>query len=1700
MADFVESEAEESEDEIINRKRKPLDDEEDEEEDDDEEKCREEMKDLINDDEEEEEEEDKDNSDSDDEVGKKKKRQHEDYDDGLEDEDYDLLEENLGVKVQRKKKFKRLRRIEDESDDEDAGEERDDREAIANELFEGDEGEGDEEEVRDTVDDTQIGALEESEGESDESDFIVDDDGQPISKGKKKKHIKYNDAALQEAQEIFGVDFDYADFAQEGDEYEDEEIEEDYEDEDEDEEGGEARPKTKKAARKRTAKKSIFDVFEPVELERSHLTDRDNKIRSKDEPERFQLRRIPVTEVKDEEEFEVEAEWIYKQAFSIPTISIQEGEHSGTGHQPIAGRKNPSAVGKIREALKFIRNQNLEVPFIAFYRKEYVEPDLNINDLWTVYKWDEKWCQLKARKDNLEKLFKKMQQYQGDVIAADPEKPLPDGWRTLENSDISRLQKSQTFEEVQDCYAHFMLYYGHDVPAMKESLRKKELKEKELQDTPTEEAETKIKHIPHKDSYIVCKEAGLDGLANKFGLTPDQFGENLRDNYQRHEVDQYPVEPKEVASDFVCRRFPTADDCLSAAKYMVATQISREPAVRRCVRQVYFERAKLNVKPTKKGLKEIDENHACYSMKYLKNKPVKDLRGDQFLKLHMAERDGFLTIEIGLERQGERGSGHGYLEEIKQLYERDEFSKNVQDWNEQRVQALETALIKILYSTFEKELKMKLLNEAHEGIIKACCRKLYNWLKVAPYVVDPQIEEEDDFDTRGGVRVLSIAYTPDREVPAFCAMMDGDGEVMEYLRLPFLLNRRNAWKEKDRMLKENDLEQLKDMILAKKPHVVVVAAESREATMIVEDVKQVINELVDNEGFPPINVELMENELGVLYMNSKKGEADFRDYPPLLRQAISLGRRLQDPLVEFSQLCTPDEDILCLKYHPLQGEMNKDELLNGLHLEFINRTNEVGVDFNKAIQFNHTANIVQFICGLGPRKGTFLIKTLKTSNQQLESRTQLITFCKMGPKVFINCAGFIKIDTASLVESTETYVEVLDGSRVHPEAYEWARKMAVDALEYDDTSDDVNPAGALEEILDNPEKLKDLDLDAFAEELERQGFGNKSITLYDIRAELNHKYKDLRTPYRPSNPEEIFNMLTKEIPETFYIGKLVLVYVVGIARRKPKADLLENANPIRNEETGLWQCPFCLKRDFPELSDVWSHFDDASCPGQAMGVRVRLDNSISGFIPTKMISDKHVTNPEDRVKIGMTLHARITKIDIERFNVDLTTRSSDLCDKNNEWRPPKDLYYDLVAEDKDHKTADDTAKKQNRQVYFKRVIVHPSFKNVSYKESEKLLESMDQGDVIIRPSSKGNDHLTATWKVADGINQHIDVKEEGKDNEFSLGRSLIIGNEAFEDLDEIIARHIQPMSSFARDLLNFRYYVEADGGNPEEMKKILMEEKKKVANKIHYYVSAFRKTPGKFILSYLPRNEVRHEFIKVTPDGLFYRERTFRSVNSLFKWFKEHFRDPIPRTPQSVRTPMGQSSYIANTPSINLANLDPQAIQRAAANLPSHVFNALSQVAGQTPAANFQGPSNYGTGYSGAAGGNYNYQPYTPSQPVATPMTITPSYHAVPTPAHSQIATPRNYPQTPQQQQPNNWSHPASQTPSRQTPKSTNPNPASNPSVQDWQRMAELWAKQSQATLAPGQTTPRTPANRGSPSPMLIESTPADATPLIDEF
>jgi transcription elongation factor SPT6 len=139
--------------------------------------------------------------------------------------------------------------------------------------------------------------------------------------------------------------------------------------------------------------------------------------------------------------------------------------------------------------------------------------------------------------------------------------------------------------------------------------------------------------------------------------------------------------------------------------------------------------------------------------------------------------------------------------------------------------------------------------------------------------------------------------------------------------------------------------------------------------------------------------------------------------------------------------------------------------------EFINRVSEVGVDINYCIEFPHTSGVLQFVCGLGPRKATHIMQLLKHQNVTLDARSKLVTLCNLGPNIFVNAAGFIRIDVEKIQDEVDEYVEQLDGSRVHPETYEWARKMAIDALEFEENND---PSSAIDEIISQPERLKDL--------------------------------------------------------------------------------------------------------------------------------------------------------------------------------------------------------------------------------------------------------------------------------------------------------------------------------------------------------------------------------------------------------------------------------------------------------------------------------------------------------------------------------------------------------------------------------------------------------------------------------------------------
>ena len=420
----------------------------------------------------------------------------------------------------------------------------------------------------------------------------------------------------------------------------------------------------------------------------------------------------------EKDELLEEAEWIYKHAFMMAPISNQDIPGQKTFNEAM-NEKGIETVGRIRDALEFIRLHNFEVPFIGMYRKEYVSPELNMNDLWRIFFFDEKWCQLRHRKAKLVDLMEKMAKYQFSLI--DPGKALPESFRPLADSDIDKARTSESLEELNDVQQHFLLYYGDAL----EDLHRSEVAGSVRQEAVASGADevtcekaviaalSKIKRRALKKTpYKLCVQAGLCPLAKRWGLSAEHFAANLRDQYQRYEVDQCQLMPELVAGEYCGTQFPDIERVLRGARYLVAQQIASEPNVRQLVRRAFFEQARITSWATQKGEEVIDENHPLYTMKYLKGKPVNELMADNFLHILNAEQDKLIEMRLHMDELREDSqpdsvasvSGRyvspeedgDYFNLIKDYFYRDEYSDLAHAWNEERFGALRWAL-RILY-------------------------------------------------------------------------------------------------------------------------------------------------------------------------------------------------------------------------------------------------------------------------------------------------------------------------------------------------------------------------------------------------------------------------------------------------------------------------------------------------------------------------------------------------------------------------------------------------------------------------------------------------------------------------------------------------------------------------------------------------------------------------------------------------------------------------------------------------------------------------------------------------------------------------------------------------------------------------------------------------------------------------------------------
>ncbi|KAI4150637.1 MAG: hypothetical protein LQ340_003969, partial [Diploschistes diacapsis] len=1323
LREFIQGEAElgtESDDEDFdedtgesrpkkNGTRRNFEDSSEEEEEDDEEEAERIRADFIVEDEEEPEERERRRK----ERKKRRREEREEEEANLDEEDLDLIGEanpGLARRVQTEPKFKRLKRGHKEEREERVG-----RGTAA--LFDSDEEEEPVVDRRAAREDEFDDFIEEDFPEEEGRGPGEDDDAE-VSRmvgrglGAIKDTIGLDEGALEDFREAFGdgAEYDWALAMEEQEEDNSRGITADG--------GALSKPI------------ELKDVFEPSQLAEKMLTEKDNTIRTTDEPERFQVARAPYKGLFfTEEQVKEEPIWISDQMLLKRTLPDDLRE-------PFQ-----KAVAKV---LEFFNTDEFEVPFIFQHRKDYlihatrVRTDLNLDnpstvdyeinaekllnqsDLWDIFDWDLKFRALIEKRNSLQKTYDNLKSASNakDLILDE------------------MLGSAANMEELQDAQDYLYFQYSSHISDMS------------LVNGATTNG-THRRPGASKMLFERIRSSKVYNLVKAFGITADDFAQNASKKEGRRQYTEDPAErPDRMAeSEDVLDppEYSSGAQCLRAARAMFAEELFTSPRLRKVLRGVYYSSGIIDCSRTEKGLRKIDEQHPYYEFKYLRNQQMHDIahRPGVFLRMLKAEEEGLIEVRVRLQDY------EGFRKSLISDLESDNFSEVADGWNKERRDALDLALAK-LQKIMSKGLKENLKAMCESEITANCRENFLARLDQAPYKPKGMV-----LGTVPRVLAFSNGSGNVGREPTYWVFVEDDGRVLENGNFTEL-----QLGDPDRNTKDGaDVGRFCELIARRKPDVVSVSGFSVDTKRLAHLLEELVfkNNLrtadYEDEDGRDVNdkleVIITNDEVARLYQTSPRADSEYPRFTPLTRYCVALARYLQNPMKEYASL---GRDLGSIAFDPFQSYVSQEKILKVLETALVDMVNLVGVDINDAVSDLRTANLLPFVSGLGPRKAQYLLKVINRNGGTVSTRAELVGDAEankaqaVGPRVWNNCASFLFIE----FDVGDPESDYLDNTRVHPEDYELGRKMAADALELDEedieTEVALNGGGAIVRKLirdEAQEKVNDLILEEYSAQLEEKFNQKKRATLETIRAELQAPYEELRRNFHTLlSTNEIFTMFTGETAES----------------------LVERMN-----------VPMQIKR-----------VSDDSIEG-------KLDCGIDGVVNAMEISDRMDVSAKSLYQSHQTIQAQIVHINRERFTAEMTLLEEKLQ------RPFKrnmamDLAFNQWDERQESKDKENLQVKNDFSARTQRVIKHPLFRSFNSQQAEEFLGMQARGDVVIRPSSKGPDHLAVTWKVSEGVFQHIDVLELDKDNEFSVGRTLKVGGRwSYSDLDDLIVNHVKAM-------------------------------------------------------------------------------------------------------------------------------------------------------------------------------------------------------------------------------------------------------------------------------------------------------------------
>ena len=484
------------------------------------------------------------------------------------------------------------------------------------------------------------------------------------------------------------------------------------------------------------------------------------------------------------------------------------------------------------------------------------------------------------------------------------------------------------------------------------------------------------------------------------------------------------------AEKYVSDDVPTARDAIAGASDIIAERISDDSEIRKTLRELLFAEGKIESKMNEK--QEDAEKKLVYDTYKDFSEKLSTLPSHRILALNRGEKEECLKVSVVIEPELA-------LNKIKEKFLRDSA------FNAVMTAAIEDSYDRLIFPSIEREVRNELTDKANEQAIK-----MFE-VNLKPLLMQPPLKGKV-------IMGLDPAYRTGCKI----AVIDASGNVLDHTVVYPTPPQNKTEEAKEKLLK---------LIAKYKVDVVSIGngTASKESEIFVADLIK---------SCPTPLQYMVVNEAGAsVYSASKLGTEEFPDYDVTVRSAVSIARRLMDPLAELIKI-----DVKSIGVGQYQHDMPQKRLTEVLEGVVEDCVNSVGVDLNTA-----SYSLLSYVSGLNGSIAKNVVKYRE--DKPFDSREELLKVSKLGPKAYEQCAGFLRIQGGS---------NVLDNTGVHPESYAAAEKLLA---RYGYSDDDVK-AGKIGEL---DSRIK---ADGYAAVAAELGIGEP--TLRDIVTEISKPGRDIR--------------------------------------------------------------------------------------------------------------------------------------------------------------------------------------------------------------------------------------------------------------------------------------------------------------------------------------------------------------------------------------------------------------------------------------------------------------------------------------------------------------------------------------------------------------------------------------------------------------